>query len=190
MSQIVSSSRDEVSDGERMQRIPKKPLEAVEIQMNGAQFAKTRLRLCFVPDESGRRSTGTSISWVNAAFIWPILSTLELKRKRSRDLSGASPDVVRKRRKMHPFLPPVLLQGLGLRQGGELPLERCHLEVLGEQACEEHQDAAEEDEVGRRVKPKDARHQEHQLDNTVRTVFQLRITNLRVFFLPASASCA
>ena len=98
-----------------MQRIPKKPLEAVEVQMNGAQFAKTWLRLCFVPDESGRRSTGTSISWASAAIFRPILSTLELKRKRNRDLSGASPDVVRKRREMHLFLPPVLLQGLGLR---------------------------------------------------------------------------
>ena len=61
------------------------------------------------------------------------------------------------------FLPPVLLQRLGLRQRGELPLERCNLEVLGEQAGEKHQDAAEEDEVGRRVKPKDARHPEHKL---------------------------
>ena len=32
------------------------------------------------------------------------------------------------------FLPPVLLQRLGLRQRGELPLERSNLEVLGEQA--------------------------------------------------------
>ena len=61
------------------------------------------------------------------------------------------------------FLPPVLLQCLGLRQGGELALERCNLEVLGEQAGQKHQDAAEEDEVGRRVKPKDARRPEHQL---------------------------
>lgn len=57
----------------------------------------------------------------------------------------------------------MLLQRLGLRQGGELVLERGHLEVLGEQAGQKHQDAAEEDEVGRRVKPKDVRHPEHKL---------------------------
>ena len=57
----------------------------------------------------------------------------------------------------------VLLQRLGLRQRGELALERGNLEVLGEQAGQKHQDAAEEDEVGRRVKPKDAGHPEHQL---------------------------
>lgn len=64
---------------------------------------------------------------------------------------------------MRLFLPPVLLQRLGLRQRGELSLERGHLEVLREQAGEKHQDAAEEDEVGRRVEPKDARRPEHQL---------------------------
>ena len=57
----------------------------------------------------------------------------------------------------------MLLQRLCLREGGELPLERGYLELLGEQAGQKHQDAAEEDEVGRRVKPKDARHPEHQL---------------------------
>ena len=57
----------------------------------------------------------------------------------------------------------MLPQRLGLREGGELPLERGNLEILGEQAGEKHQDAAEEDEVGRRVKPKDPGHPEHQL---------------------------
>lgn len=57
----------------------------------------------------------------------------------------------------------MLLQRLGLRQRGELSLERGHLEVLREQAGEKHQDAAEEDEVGRRVEPKDPGHPEHQL---------------------------
>ena len=73
----------------------------------------------------------------------------------------AAPRLIEKRLKVP--LPLVLLQRLGLRQRGELALERGHLEVLGEQAGEKHQDATEEDEVGRRVKPKDARHPEHQL---------------------------
>ena len=41
----------------------------------------------------------------------------------------------------------MLLQRLGLRQGGELALEGSHLEVLGKQAGQKHQNAAEEDEV-------------------------------------------
>ena len=44
-------------------------------------------------------------------------------------------------------LPPVLLQRLGLRQRSELPLERCHLEALREQAGEKRRDPAGEDEV-------------------------------------------
>ena len=104
-----------------------------------------------------------SANWAKAAIFWQILNGLEFKAKRSRDLSEALPDVARKRCEMRLFLPLVLLQRLGLRQRGELALERGNLEVLGEQAGEKHQDAAEEDEVGRRVKPKDARHPEHQL---------------------------
>ena len=64
----------------------------------------------------------------------------------------AVPRLIEKRLKVPLFL--VLLQRLGLRQRGELPLEHSHLEVLGEQAGQKHQDVTEEDEVGRRVKPK------------------------------------
>ena len=51
-------------------------------------------------------------------------------------------------------LPPLLLQGLGLRQGGELALEGSHLEVLGKQAGQKHQDAAEKTKFDEELNPK------------------------------------
>ena len=61
------------------------------MRANRAKFAKTRLRLCFVPDVPDRSLDDVSINWANAINLLSILNGLELRRKRSRILSGALP---------------------------------------------------------------------------------------------------